>query len=476
MLSLLLFGGLLAGVPGCDSLTSPNFNFTDESQLTGEPTRTNLLTAAQGIMIGHRVYMGLASNDYVGQLGVLGRESYNHDNADPRFVSQMLQIGGLDPTAGAFGANFWFEPYTNMKLGAFLLAGVDAASDDPAEGLSPGEKGFVRGFAKTSRALDLLTIVNTRDEICGCPITVPEGTSTDPQPQVGKRAVFDEIVRLLEEAKSDLQGASSSPFLMPSGYDGIPGVVQVGFFKSAEGYLQFNRALLARVLVYMAGEFDSGFYAQALTALSESFISESPAAFGLGVFHSFGTGSGDVTNGYFQAGNSPNVRAHPSIRDDAEMQADGVTPDNRFLTKTREILSRPFQGLCTVDSGTGETCTVDFNLYQSLTVPIPIIRGEELLLLRAEANIALGSFGAAEADINLVRSVSGNLPPVTLTAANALDQLLYEKRYSLLFEGGHRWIDMRRYDKLDELPLDLPNHTVFSAFPIPFDEDNARGN
>ena len=72
--------------------------------------------------------------------------------------------------------------------------------------------------------------------------------------------------------------------------------------------------------------------------------------------------------------------------------------------------------------------------------------------------------------------MSGNLPPVTLTAANALDQLLYEKRYSLLFEGGHRWIDMRRYDKLDELPLDLPNHTVFSAFPIPFDEDNARGN
>ena len=65
------------------------------------------------------------------------------------------------------------------------------------------------------------------------------------------------------------------------------------------------------------------------------------------------------------------------------------------------------------------------------------------------------ALGAAETDINAIRSRSGSLPAVTLTsAAQALDQLLYEKRYSLLYEGGHRWLDLRRYGRLDELPED----------------------
>ena len=34
---------------------------------------------------------------------------------------------------------------------------------------------------------------------------------------------------------------------------------------------------------------------------------------------------------------------------------------------------------------------------------------------------------------------------------------------------GHRWIDMRRYQKLGELPIDRPGDRVFwSAMPIPY--------
>ncbi|HSM17091.1 MAG TPA: hypothetical protein VK845_08885, partial [Gemmatimonadales bacterium] len=55
-----------------------------------------------------------------------------------------------------------------------------------------------------------------------------------------------------------------------------------------------------------------------------------------------------------------------------------------------------------------------------------------------------------------------------------LDELLYNKRYSLLFEGGHRWIDLRRYGKLGELPRDLPTHTVFDRYPFPIAECDAR--
>jgi hypothetical protein len=52
------------------------------------------------------------------------------------------------------------------------------------------------------------------------------------------------------------------------------------------------------------------------------------------------------------------------------------------------------------------------------------------------------------------------------------DELLYNERYSLLFEGGHRWTDLRRYGRLETLPLDLPQHRRFDKFPFPqFDCD-----
>ena len=58
--------------------------------------------------------------------------------------------------------------------------------------------------------------------------------------------------------------------------------------------------------------------------------------------------------------------------------------------------------------------------------------------------------------------------------ATLLDELLYEKRYSLYWEGL-RWIDMRRYGKLAELPHDKPTAKVFPYFPLPDDECVPRG-
>ena len=117
---------------------------------------------------------------------------------------------------------------------------------------------------------------------------------------------------------------------------------------------------------------------------------------------------------------------------------------------------------------------------------MPIIRNEELILLRAEANIGAGTAAAALADINLVRTTAGGLDAIAgaawaaMTVNAQLDELLYNKRYSLLFEGGYRWIDMRLYDKLDEITLSVstnapaPAFTVPTAYPVPTQECDAR--
>jgi hypothetical protein len=54
-----------------------------------------------------------------------------------------------------------------------------------------------------------------------------------------------------------------------------------------------------------------------------------------------------------------------------------------------------------------------------------------------------------------------------------LQALLYEKRYSLMFEG-HRWLDLLHYGLLNTLPKAAPNHKIFDANPYPVNECVAR--
>ncbi len=446
-------GAALLALPACQTLESPNANFGDLEELESNPTRAGIATAAQGLIIGHRQYH-LGPNDLVSMLGILGRESYNHDVADPRFESEML-ASDLQPSSPAFGGNYWSEPYSFIKLANILLTGTDQV--DEAE-VSAGEKEGLRGFAKTMQALEFLTLVNTRDSNCGCAIQDTDDP-TVPAPEASKAEVFSHIVSLLDQAQGHLQSATEFPFRLSSGFSG---------FDTPSTFLQFNRAIRARVAVYL------GDYQGALTALGGSFI-DANGDLDRGVYHTFSTGSGDRTNELFQPGADPNLRAHPSVKADVEMKGDG-TPDDRFTRKTRTIVSRSFNGVLCTPGSAFPVCDTGFDIYNTATAPIPIIRNEELVLLRAEANIGLNNLGAAETDINTIRARSGGLGPVTLTSANALDRLLYEKRYSLLYEGGHRWIDLRRYGRLNDVPLDVPTHQRNARYPVPVGETAARSN
>jgi starch-binding outer membrane protein, SusD/RagB family len=81
----------------------------------------------------------------------------------------------------------------------------------------------------------------------------------------------------------------------------------------------------------------------------------------------------------------------------------------------------------------------------------------------------------AVADLNLVRAVSGSLNPIAggPNEATFVAALLYERRYSLAFEG-HRLIDVRRFGRTTDLPLDMPSHVRNIRYPIPLAECDAR--
>ena len=441
----------IAGGAACTSLEAPDFNNPSIDELQENPTRVTAAAAATGLVIGARENIG-EFNGYVSLTGILGRESYNLDGADTRYATEMYTGAVLNPGSPALGGNLWALRYQNIRSANILLSALDQLPDEPSLGFTPAEKEAARGFAKTIQALDFLLVINTRD-VNGAVIDVDRPVLDPPAPIEGKEAVFAHIAQLLEEAAANLRsGGDAFPFPLSPGFAG---------FDTPQTFLLFNRALLGRVEVYRM-EFDPGAAPRALAALQESFLATG-ASLDLGVYHSFSGGPGDKTLTLV----NPTIVAHNSIVEDAEQQADGQ-PDARVLRKVVEI--SPARSLLDL------TSNFRFDpLYPSPFAPVPIIRNEELILLRAEANIGLGNIAAAAEDINFIRVNSGGLAPRNdLTAANILDELLDQKRYSLLFEGGHRWIDMRRYGRLDQLPLDRPGDVVHAAFEIPIDEVLAR--
>jgi hypothetical protein len=430
----------LAVLPSCD-LDVPDLNNPGIDQLEDNPTPSAVSAACTGLIIGNRRNHA-AGNGYVLQLGMLGREAYNFDGADPRYFSELVK-GVLDG-GSPFGGNFWAGPYANIRLGYTILNALDKVPE-----FAPEEKAAIRGFAKTFIALDLLEVINTHDDIGAVidvdhPIDAPLGAIVD------KPAVLTEIARLLDDGAADLAGASMKfPFKLSTGFTG---------FDKPETFRKFNRAVRARVAVYQKD------YAKALTVLAESFIDDmamTQAALDVGVYYTYSTGAGDVTNGL----TNPNIYVHPSIKTDAMMN--GATVDKRFTAKVTMAMK--------AGQGNGVSSDLQFTLYMDPTAPVTMIDNEELLLLRAEAKFFTNDVAGAIADLNIVRTVAGGLQPLTGTPNEMtfVTELLYEREFSLLFEG-HRWIDMRRFGRLDQLPKDMADDTLNRRYPLPLPECNAR--
>ncbi|HVF40730.1 MAG TPA: hypothetical protein VM939_12600, partial [Gemmatimonadaceae bacterium] len=218
----------------CSELTVPDYNNPSLEDLQTNPTPTKIAQAAQGLLVGTRVQQG-TQNGYVSLLGIVGRESYNFDPADPRFIVEML-IGPLDGGSPAFGGNLFGAPYANIRNANILLAALDVVT-----GMSAEQKSATKGFAHTIQALDYLYVINTRDTF-GAPIDVATAPTGPPAPIASKAAVFTYIVKLLDDGLAELNaGGGAFPFALSPGFAAAATPGQ---------FAKFNRALKARVEAY----------------------------------------------------------------------------------------------------------------------------------------------------------------------------------------------------------------------------------
>lgn len=435
--SMLLLAVLSAGACDFDLSTSPN----SPEPIGADPSRPQIEAAANGMLLSFRIDFA----DIPLDMGVIGREVLRFDGSDPRFTGELLH-GPLDPGSDAFGGDHWADLYAAIRAGNFILTVLPTASQLTAE-----EQSSTSGYVKTIQALTYLLILNTHTQD-SIPIVTDTSLTAPLAPFVTNQAAFDNVVRLLEEGKAELTaGGAAFSFSLPRGFTG---------FDTPSTFLRFNRALRARVAVYRND------FAGALTALSESFL-DPAAELDLGVYMDYGTRPGDEANPLAQNPQQSENFAHPSLETGAQLQSDGVTLDQRFVDK---VVTR------TISSADNLTSDLGWIRYPTPDTPIPFIKNEELILLRAEALIGLGDLASALLDINTIRTRSGGLTPLGSlgTPEQALDELLYNKLYSLLYEGAHRWIDARHYGRLEQLPTDREGDVVFATLPIPTDETLPR--
>lgn len=419
---------------GCDIFSiddRPDPNGPSEDDILANPTASSISALAIGLEASSRIDLNL----YLTDVGVIGREYWRFSASDPRFTGDLLGKGTsvLDDNT-FYVTRPWTARYRTIRDANTMLQALDLNTV-----LSDGEKAGGRGYAKTWKAYQYLLNLNLTYEN-GIRFIAPGEDS--PGPIVGYSAALDQIATLLDEAAGDLAGNES--FFFPTTIQDV-------------SFVAFNRALAARVDLYR------GDNAGALEALGGSFVDAS-GSLSEGAFHIFSSGSNDFLNPFFfpPSADGDGVLAHPSYVADLE------EGDNRISKVALRVNS---DGEATPLTFDGLTSEYGFFVYKSGADPISIVRNGELLLIRAEARARTGDTDGAISDLNVIRSAAG-LEAYSGDSGQAavLEEVLRQRRYELYGEG-HRWVDVRRFDGLDALPIDREGDDVWDMFPIPLTEN-----
>jgi starch-binding outer membrane protein, SusD/RagB family len=418
---------LLVGLPACTLEDIENPNNPDQTSLeNGGATINDLRLLAVGLESQLRIDM----EHHFWTMSMVGREYWDLRQVDPRYTGEMLGANGAQLDNNGFLTTRANSAHYRIARMAWVLINATTNSRDA---MTPAQKSGFLGFARTLLGYGLSLEVN-RQFKNGIRIDL-----ADPDKR-GPFLSYEESLRgirgILDQANTDLAAAGTD-------FTFATTIGKVARVK------QFNRALAARTALYLGDK------AGVRTLVAETWANPD-GDMNDGVYYVFGGSGNDILNALFNVPDQTFYVAHPQFIAQAE------AGDKRVKNKTAKF-SMPV----TADGLTGD---VQVLMLASNTTPFPMIRNEELVLMLAEANIGTNNATAVSL-INKVRAAAGlGAYAGATTDAALVDQTLKERRYSL-FGEGHRWIDMRRYNRLGDIPKDRPGDVVHEQFPRPVLEE-----
>lgn len=388
---------------------------------------------------------------------------------EPRFINELIGVP-IDPS-DFIGASGWTNGFQTARASNQLLTGATISA------LPAGDQSAVRGLVQTIKALDYIRIVQLRDSL-GAPIQGPDPAVVDPFRTKG--AVLAFVAAVLDSGYANLTAAGVSatlPITLPAGYKAN------GDYSKTANIALFNRGLAGEVAV-MRG-FDrqtacASCFASAITALTTALapFGASPTAAQLaqGPYYEYNPSAPEsftnplVDNHIYLTTNFVNGIAAGDARASKIVKASATSAQVSGLSLTMR------------DPITDPTITAN------LTRVIPIRRNADFYLFRAQAEAESGNLAAATADVNAVRVAEGGLAALSTFAnvAAARQAILYEMRYSLVYEGPFHLQALREYAALTKAYVTQagmpslasdPGHStdpLTSVIPIPAGEVAAR--
>jgi hypothetical protein len=471
--------GILASLVavGTVTLAGCNLDLTNPNNPTpggaAENPRASTARMIAGVMSTYRATKAGQIQDFASY----GREIYNMFITDGRSITGPYRDWRQN---NAFTAGTqWGGRYGNYRNAYEAMKIISNTPTTTTAGLPTAflasEKAGALGFLKTYIALDLLHVLEARGPI-GAAVDMTDDVNAV-VPIVSQDSALAWVSAKLDEANADLSAAGATfYFRIYTGFGtGVTGPT------TPAGVIQFNRAIKARVEAYR-GSLGCGAtcYNAALTALTGTWIADlTTANRDNGYYLVYSTAAGDALNIISFAINS-DYFLHPGIDSIA-----GVGTDDRYRRKVAFAATSACTATYAPRSEVGVTATHRPCAYAGNTTPVPIIRNEELILLRAEARWFTGNTAGAITDLAQVRDSSGATRAGVAAFAFAaptsnpefVSELLLQRTLSLFFEG-HRFPDYRRFGRLAELGLltqDInAGFNVATASVLPSQECDAR--
>jgi hypothetical protein len=422
-----------------DQIDDPNN--PSVGSVSNNASRSQIQFVLTGLESRHRVYVTNISRAW----NTFGREIWYLNGSDPRFQTDWLGQAGREPDRvyfgfGATGGGSFRDPYQ-----AILQADVLIRAAENTNSITAQERSAINGFARMIQGYQFMIPANF---VYDNGIRIDVSDPLNPGPYVPYTEALDHVQSLLQQADESFNAAGTGDF---------PLTLTPGFadFNSIPALRQVNNAILARANAYRKD------WEGVLSALEDSFM-DFDDNMERGPAHPY-SGPPDVFNPLFyllDAEVNTIVAVHPSVL------ADTIPGDLRVRTKFYE---REVPVTITTDAAGALIGTHQDLRWPSNMSPITFIKNEELILLKAEAHANLNQAAEAVEAINIIRNAAEIGEYTGATTQEALiDEILFQRRYSLWAEPwGHRWVDARRYDRLDEIPTSYDQGTIFRQFPHP---------
>jgi hypothetical protein len=392
--------------------------------------------------------------------GIMARDAIVPTINESRFVTEFY-VTPPDPS-DFIGGSLWTGYYQMLRASQILL------NDASYTSLSAPDQAATSGFIRTLDALTYIRLIEYRDQN-GVVIQGPDATKLDPIRTKASALAYTSA--LLDSAYADLQaGSPSLPFTLPSGYS------LHGDYSQTANLILLNRGLKGKVEVLRALDPvapNAGSAAAAITALNIA-LAGAPTP---------------MTEEYLNTG--PWYEYNPSAPESTpnpQQGASNLVTDNfvnSFMAGDVRAANVIPASKTTVDGFTASNrlSLTDPTNAALQSAPLPSVRNAELILLRAQAEIATGDLVGATNDINATHTVEGGLPPYPTfaTASDAINGLLYELRYTFAYFGPQHIVALREYGLFNLAYVSQPgmpspgaSDALVSQLPIIQNESNAR--